>query len=65
MFGFSFVNGVPATPEATEEMIRKIGFIRETQCKASMSSTLIYRIAHICGFCRRKVLGLHIGPSQR
>ncbi|KAF9526372.1 hypothetical protein CPB83DRAFT_466620 [Crepidotus variabilis] len=30
-FGFSFVSGVPATPEATEELAKKIGFIRETQ----------------------------------
>ncbi|KAH8831192.1 Trimethyllysine dioxygenase [Flagelloscypha sp. PMI_526] len=30
-FGFSFVSGVPATPEATEELCEKIGFIRETQ----------------------------------
>ncbi|KAJ3498622.1 hypothetical protein NLJ89_g10195 [Agrocybe chaxingu] len=30
-FGFSFVSGVPATPEATEELSERIGFIRETQ----------------------------------
>jgi len=30
-FGFSFISGVPATPEATEEMSERIGFIRETQ----------------------------------
>ena len=30
-FGFSFVSGVPATTEATEELVQKIGFIRETQ----------------------------------
>jgi len=30
-FGFSFVTGVPATPQATEELTRRIGFIRETQ----------------------------------
>ncbi|KAF8802516.1 Trimethyllysine dioxygenase [Phlegmacium glaucopus] len=30
-FGFSFVSGVPATPEATEELSQRIGFIRETQ----------------------------------
>lgn len=29
-FGFSFVSGVPATPEATEELIKRISFIRET-----------------------------------
>ncbi|KAF9493414.1 Trimethyllysine dioxygenase [Pleurotus eryngii] len=29
--GFCFVYGVPATPEATEELSRRIGFIRETQ----------------------------------
>lgn len=31
-FGFSFVTGVPVTPEATEELAQRIGFIRETQC---------------------------------
>ena len=31
-FGFCFISGVPATPEATEELSRRIGFIRETQC---------------------------------
>ncbi len=31
-FGFSFVTGVPPTPEATEELSTRIGFIRETQC---------------------------------
>ncbi|PPQ89345.1 hypothetical protein CVT25_003181 [Psilocybe cyanescens] len=30
-FGFSFVSGVPATVEATEELALRIGFIRETQ----------------------------------
>jgi trimethyllysine dioxygenase len=30
-FGFSFVSGVPLTPEATEELSQRIGFIRETQ----------------------------------
>jgi len=30
-FGFSFISGVPATPEATEELAQRIGFIRETQ----------------------------------
>ncbi|KAK7691147.1 hypothetical protein QCA50_006250 [Cerrena zonata] len=30
-FGFSFVSGVPATTEATEELVQRIGFIRETQ----------------------------------
>ncbi|KIL59573.1 hypothetical protein M378DRAFT_14705 [Amanita muscaria Koide BX008] len=30
-FGFCFVSGVPATPETTEELSRKIAFIRETQ----------------------------------
>ncbi|KAI0350027.1 Trimethyllysine dioxygenase [Trametes cingulata] len=31
VFGFCFVSGVPATPEATEGLSRRIGFIRETQ----------------------------------
>lgn len=30
-FGFSFVSGVPPTPEATEKLVERIGFIRETQ----------------------------------
>ncbi|KAG1733660.1 Trimethyllysine dioxygenase [Suillus paluster] len=30
-FGFCFVSGVAATPEATEELCQRIGFIRETQ----------------------------------
>ncbi|KAI0784502.1 mitochondrial protein [Abortiporus biennis] len=30
-FGFSFVSGVPATTEATEELVERIGFIRKTQ----------------------------------
>ncbi|KAK7454519.1 hypothetical protein VKT23_011273 [Stygiomarasmius scandens] len=30
-FGFCFVSGVPPTPEATEKLSERIGFIRETQ----------------------------------
>ncbi|EIW84196.1 Trimethyllysine dioxygenase [Coniophora puteana RWD-64-598 SS2] len=30
-FGFCLVTGVPATPEATEQLSERIGFIRETQ----------------------------------
>ncbi|KAF9223830.1 Trimethyllysine dioxygenase [Gyrodon lividus] len=30
-FGFCFISGVPATPEATEVLSQRIGFIRETQ----------------------------------
>ncbi|KAJ7056593.1 hypothetical protein C8F01DRAFT_1211296 [Mycena amicta] len=30
-FGVCFVSGVPPTPEATEELSQRIGFIRETQ----------------------------------
>ncbi|CAO1634053.1 unnamed protein product [Jaminaea pallidilutea] len=29
-YGFSFVDGVPDTPEATEELVKRIAFIRET-----------------------------------
>ncbi|GAA6013959.1 hypothetical protein JCM11491_003469 [Sporobolomyces phaffii] len=29
-YGFSFCSGIPATPEATEALIRRIAFIRET-----------------------------------
>lgn len=31
-FGFCFVTSVPPTPEATEGLSCRIGFIRETQC---------------------------------
>ncbi|GAA5888651.1 hypothetical protein JCM6882_009032 [Rhodosporidiobolus microsporus] len=30
IYGFSLVSGIPPTPEATEELIRRIAFIRET-----------------------------------
>ncbi|KAJ7116357.1 Trimethyllysine dioxygenase [Mycena epipterygia] len=30
-FGMCFISGVPPTPEATEELSQRIGFIRETQ----------------------------------
>ncbi|KAL8276320.1 hypothetical protein RQP46_011286 [Phenoliferia psychrophenolica] len=30
VFGFCFVEGIPSTPEATETLIRRIAFIRET-----------------------------------
>ncbi|GAA5832341.1 hypothetical protein JCM11251_006415 [Rhodosporidiobolus azoricus] len=30
LYGFSLVSGIPHTPEATEELIRRIAFIRET-----------------------------------
>ncbi|KAK4047389.1 hypothetical protein OIV83_005436 [Microbotryomycetes sp. JL201] len=30
VFGFSLVSGIPPTPEATEQLIRRIAFIRET-----------------------------------
>ncbi|KAJ7650659.1 mitochondrial protein [Roridomyces roridus] len=30
-FGICFISGVPPTPEATEELSKRIGFIRETQ----------------------------------
>lgn len=31
-FGFCLVSGVPPTAEATEELAKRISFIRETQC---------------------------------
>lgn len=34
-FGFCFVSGVPATTEDTEKLIRKINFIRHTQCEST------------------------------
>lgn len=58
-FGFCFVSGVPATPEATEEMVKKIGFIRETQCE----SVKLWRKTYLADVhysrYRRKVLGVH------
>lgn len=29
-YGFSLVTGIPPTPEATEALIRRIAFVRET-----------------------------------
>ena len=47
-FGFCFISGVPPTPEATEELSRRIGFIRETQCTdMSSSSNSNARIDHL------------------
>ena len=34
-FGFCFVSGSPHTPEATEALVKRIGFIRETHCEIS------------------------------
>ena len=31
-FGFCFVTGSPATPQETEALVKRIGFIRETHC---------------------------------
>jgi trimethyllysine dioxygenase len=39
--GFCFVSGVPATPEATEELIRRISHIRETHCEPLSPVTLL------------------------
>lgn len=41
-FGFSFISGVPKTPEATEKLTQRIGFIRETQCSFLMYLLLIF-----------------------
>jgi len=38
-FGFCLVIGVPATPEATEQLSERIGFIRETQCHSSLPAS--------------------------
>jgi trimethyllysine dioxygenase len=38
-FGFSFVTGVPVSTEATERLVERISFIRETQCKFFDSQT--------------------------
>lgn len=37
-FGFCFITGVPPTPEATEKLSERIGFIRQTQCRFSLAS---------------------------
>jgi trimethyllysine dioxygenase len=36
-FGFCFVSGVPATTEATEQVIRRMAHIRETHCELNVS----------------------------
>ena len=41
-FGFCFVSGVPETPEATEELCTRIGFIRETHCTLIHSLKLLH-----------------------
>jgi len=41
-FGFSFVSGVPPMPEATERLVERIGFIRETQCKHPISDQVTF-----------------------
>jgi len=35
--GFCFVSGVPATPEATEQLANRIAFIRETHCEMALT----------------------------
>ena len=37
-FGFCFISGVPATPEGTEKLSERIGFIRETKCTCRFRS---------------------------
>jgi len=32
-FGFCFISGIPATPEDTEALIRRIAPIRDTHCE--------------------------------
>jgi trimethyllysine dioxygenase len=36
-----FISGVPPTPEATEELSKRIGFIRETQCEFVVSRGIL------------------------
>ncbi|EKD03941.1 hypothetical protein A1Q2_01765 [Trichosporon asahii var. asahii CBS 8904] len=38
VYGFCFVTGVPVTPEATEDLIRRMSFIRETHCDLAYSN---------------------------
>lgn len=35
-FGFCFISGIPATPEDTETLIRRIAPIRNTHCQPSL-----------------------------
>ena len=35
LYGFCFVHGVPATPEDTEELIKRIAPIRHTHCQSN------------------------------
>ena len=46
-FGFCFISGVPVTTEATEELSRRIAFIRETQCQLHVWD-LQYILTHTC-----------------
>ena len=43
-FGFCFVSGVPATTEATEELAKRISFIRETQCMVPPLRSLVLKL---------------------
>jgi hypothetical protein len=59
-FGFCFVSGVSATPEATEELSTRIGFIRETQC----ARHIWYIMAEANSPSRWQVLGVHFRPNE-
>jgi hypothetical protein len=54
-FGFCFVSEVPATPEATEELCQRIGFIRETQCMFSVPAPFLLEL----NARRWEVLGIY------
>ena len=60
-FGFCFIDGVDATPEATEELTLRIGNIRHTQCMHSLRIILIFD--YNCD--RWRILGFHVGSRQR
>jgi hypothetical protein len=64
-FGFCFVSGTPATLEATEKLVNRIGFIRETHCKISLRVRFPVPFSLLTqGFLLRwKVLGLYRRPS--
>jgi trimethyllysine dioxygenase len=60
-FGFSFVSGVPVSPEATEELSTRIGFVRETQCMNGALPLLLESDR----YHRWQVLGVYFRHDER
>lgn len=48
-YGICFVSGVPPTAEATEELSRRLGIIRETQCSLNSNNHIyLYDNNYLC-----------------